>query len=84
MLEHTISAGARGISVKPNEHKTADENRLTVQALNALNEYSLVKSGAASYESLGYGVPDQGAEAFKLYEYLVIDEAIAEATKDKK
>ena len=80
-----IRAGIlRGVSVSVNEHKTAAENKLTARALTAIMEYRLVESGAATYERLGYGVPDQGAECYKLLEYLVIDEMVNEARKDKK
>lgn len=78
------NAVIRGLTAQPNEFKTPERNRLEAQSLNALNEYSLVKAGAASYESLGYEVPDQGVMAFKLYEYLVISEAVEQAQRDKK
>ncbi len=52
-------------------------------ALQALNEYRLIKSGVTTYERLGYEVPNGGAAAIKLLEWLAIDSDVNEAEADK-
>jgi len=57
---------------------------LESKALNALNEYRLVKSGVTSYEALGYGVPSSGPAAVKLLEFLAIDSDVQRAEADRE
>ncbi len=68
------------------ELKSRAEQLIEARAINALNEYRLVKSGAATYERLGYEVPGGGPAALKLHEFLAIDGEIqrAEADRDRE
>jgi hypothetical protein len=65
--------------------KTPAEWRVEARAIAAINEYQLVKSGATTYERLGYEVPGGGAAYVKLLEFLSIDAEIrrAEAERDR-
>ncbi len=62
--------------------KTGEELRVEAKAIRAINEYHLVKSGAASYDTLGYGVPDEGPSCTKLYEFILIDSIVKQAERD--
>ena len=66
--------------------KTRAEQVIEARAINAINEYRLVKSGAATYERLGYEVPGGGPAALKLIEFLAIDGEVqrAEADRDRE
>lgn len=64
--------------------KTRAELLIEARAINALNEYRLVKSGAATYERLGYEVPGSGPAGLKLYEFLAIDAEIQRAEIDRE
>ena len=64
--------------------KTRAELLIEARAINALNEYRLVKSGAATYERLGYEVPGSGPAGIKLFEFLAIDAEIQRAEIDRE
>lgn len=76
----------RGISPTPTVLKTPAELAIEARAINALNEYRLIKLGAATYEQLGYEVPGGGPAYVKLLEFLAIDSEIksAEAERDNE
>jgi hypothetical protein len=72
-----------GISPSP-EGKTREERLLESRARAALAEWRLVREGAATYETLGYGVPDQGPAAVKLLEFLAISTEMDGALEEKR
>lgn len=74
----------RGITPTPTELKTRAELLIEARAINALNEYRLVKNGATTYERLGYDVPGNGPAGIKLYEFLAIDAEIQRAETDRE
>lgn len=65
------------------EGKTQGELELQKQALLALNEYLLIKSGAARLTDLGHVTDDGRPLEFKLREFTTIEGLVAQANKDK-
>lgn len=65
------------------EGKTRTEIELQARAGLALNEYLLVKSGAARLTDLGHVTDDGRPLEFNLREFTIIEGLIAQANKDK-
>lgn len=66
-----------------NQFQNYFERALVSKVLQAIAEYRLITSGAATYQSLGYVDSRNRVWSFKLLEFLTIDEELSRAIHEK-